>query len=396
MKLRPIAVLTALALLTGCAAPAQATDPAPAVPQSELRLLAPGPGSALNEQGFFAVDTLSEEGPSMLTFYDFEEMGQRVLCDAPDCTHDSDACPAACSGTIYLVGDTLLAMTADTSTSYCNYTRLERRSAQDGRLLDQRLVLDGWQSVTPYTDGSALYACLNGDLVRLDVSTGLETVLKRRFLTESRSPLGILGDRVLWDTTETDDPSTRVLSLMQDDYSLQPLFRFAQGSVKLLCLEQDTLYWADTKTGIVYAGNSSGESQPVTDALTSYRWVRAEDDWSSVQSWGGQVVDGKLLVDVTEPDLLSSTCYAVDLSSGEISPCPLTDYWNGYSHPVAVWAETEHGLLVSQHERVMRTTMGQDGGFVTYESDRTLYGFLTPEDFFAGRPEYRMMTSLSI
>ena len=37
MKLRPIAVLTALALLTGCAAPAQATDPAPAVPQSELR-----------------------------------------------------------------------------------------------------------------------------------------------------------------------------------------------------------------------------------------------------------------------------------------------------------------------------------------------------------------------
>ena len=59
-------------------------------------------------------------------------------------------------------------------------------------------------------------------------------------------------------------------------------------------------------------------------------------------------------------------------------------------------AETEHGLLVSQHERVMRTTMGQDGGFVTYESDRTLYGFLTPEDFFAGRPEYRMMTSLSI
>ena len=63
------------------------------------------------------------------------------------------------------------------------------------------------------------YACLNGDRVRLDVSTGLETVLKRRFLTESRSPRGFLGDRVLWDTTETDDPSTRVLSLMQDDYS---------------------------------------------------------------------------------------------------------------------------------------------------------------------------------
>ena len=64
MKLRPIAVLTALALLTGCAAPAQATDPAPAVPQSELRLLAPGPGSALNEQGYHVSIGLSREDRS--------------------------------------------------------------------------------------------------------------------------------------------------------------------------------------------------------------------------------------------------------------------------------------------------------------------------------------------
>ena len=45
---------------------------------------------------------------------------------------------------------------------------------------------------------------------------------------------------------------------------------------------------------------------------------------------------------------------------------------------------------------IWKGTDETDGGFVTYESDRTLYGFLTPEDFFAGRPEYRMMTSLSI
>ena len=93
---------------------------------------------------------------------------------------------------------------------------------------------------------------------------------------------------------------------------------------------------------------------------------------------------------------MGATCFAVDLTNGEAVPCTLTDYWNGYAHPVAVWAETNRGLLVSQHERVMRTAMGQDGGFSTYESARTLYGFIDADDFFAGRPEYRMIDSIEI
>ena len=394
---RVFPVLVLLLLLAGCA------ENAPAAPASSEAQAAAvwsavplGPGSTLTEQGFYSTEAVAEGGRAVLTFYDFAAMAQRVACSVPGCAHDGDACPAWGAGShLFRLGGTLLALGGSADEDY-ETIFLRRYDAEDGRLLDTRTVLAGWELAGAFTDGQFLYGCIEGDLLRIDPATGLETVARRNFPANALL-LGALDGRIVWQRADPDQPDRQVLYRMEDDFSLTEFFRFDPAQIQPLCMDGARLYWADSATGQVCATDGQGDTRTVSEALAPFVWTRAEDGWCSVQGWGGQAVGGKLLVDVlADPEDLSVTCLAVDLATGEAAPCPLTDYWNGYAHPVAVWAETDRGLLVSQHERVMRTALGQDGGFSTYESDRTLYGFIDGADFFAGRPQYRMIASIAI
>lgn len=395
---RLLLILALAGLLAGCAGQAPASSapeqPAPAAAWSVVPM---GPGSTLSEQGFYSSDAIAEDDRAVLTFYDFDTMTQRVVCSVPGCTHDSDACPAWGAGShLYRMGDTLLSLGGSADEDY-QYVYLRRYDTEDGRLLDTRTVLAGWELSSTFTDGQFLYGCIEGDLLRIDPATGLESVVRRGFFSGGVTLLGALDGRLVWQRTDPDQQDQQVLYRMEDDFSLTEFFRYTYGQVNPLCVDGSLLYWADIATGELCATDVRGETRSVSTALEPHLWTRSEDGWRSVQSWGGQMVDGRLLVDVlVNPEDLSVTCFAVDLSTGQATPCTLTDYWNGYAHPVAVWAETDRGLLVSQHEKVMRTAMGQDGGFSTYESDRTLYGFIDADDFFAGRPEYRMIDSICI
>ena len=395
---RFFAALALAVLLSGCAQPAPASSAASpqAQPAKEWSVFPLGPASALTEQGFYSTDVIVEDGASVLTFYDFDQMAQRVVCDVPDCSHDSDACPAWKAGShLFLLGDTLLSLGGPTDDDY-DYIYL-RRYDTDGHLVGTRTVLAGWELAGTFTDGQFLYGCIDGDLLYLDPDSGLETVIRRKFLPSSYSPIGTIENQIMWNGTDPEQPTQQVLYRMEDDFSLTEFFRYDPSEVNLLCIDHDHLYWADMATGEIKSTDADGQTQTLSTALSQYIFTRPEDGWCSVQSWSGQVLGEKLLVDVLiEQTDLASTCFAINFSTGEATICTLTDYWNGYAHPVAIWAETDRGLLVSQHEPVMRTTMGQDGCFATFESSRTLYGFIDAEDFFAGRPEYRMISSISI
>ena len=390
--------LTLAGLLAGCAesAPSAPGSAAGAQPAQAWSVLPLGPGSSLTERGFYGSAVIDEDAPAVLSFYDFESMTQQVVCDVPGCSHTGEECPASGAGSLlYRMNDTLLAFGSNADEAY-RYIYLRRYDAESGALLDTRTVLAGWQTVGAFSDGEFLYACIEGDLLQMDPESGLETVVLRNFLPQTQAPLGALNGRVVWQTS-SDQTNQKALCLMADDFSLTEFFQYDESQSNLLCMDGERLYWADMTTGEIFSTDAQGTTQTVTKELMSYVWTRPEDGWRNTQIWGGQVVNGKLLVDVlVQPEDLGATCFAVDLTNGEAVPCTLTDYWNGYAHPVAVWAETDRGLLVSQHERVMRTAMGQDGGFSTYESARTLYGFIDADDFFAGRPEYRMIDSIEI
>ena len=126
--------------------------------------------NASSQEGYYHSDIYYGEGAS-ICYLDYETMQDVVLCSSPNCTHDSDACPAfypfdgrTLLGGVRVVGDTLLALqTVPGETTVPHIDRLGLDGSYQNCLAEfgANQQLPGDIETDYYTDGSFLYFVLN-------------------------------------------------------------------------------------------------------------------------------------------------------------------------------------------------------------------------------------------
>ncbi len=106
------------------------------------------------------------------------------------------------------------------------------------------------------------------------------------------------------------------------------------------------------------------------------------------------VVQNHLLFDRYDPaaDVLSR--YALPLGpgqGGEPVPLPLSYMANGFPHPVQILGQGADSLLVEYEVRELPHQAGfyEDGAPITGTVPVNLWGVISYEDYFAGRPAWR-------
>jgi len=171
-------------LLTSCAVPSFAGTSTPAAPEAS-----PSPAieqcTAGTDDGYYTCDQYFPGGRS-LSYVDYASMEESFLCDAPTCTHDSDACVSyyphdgktQLSG-VYAVSDQLLAVQicpSETSNAHIDLLDLDGtfRSCLAEFSAGQELCWD--ISGGYYTDEEALYTTLAK--VDPDTAARQETIVR--------------------------------------------------------------------------------------------------------------------------------------------------------------------------------------------------------------------------
>lgn len=147
--------------------------------------------NASSQEGYYHSDIYYGAGAS-ICYLDYETMQDVVLCSSPNCTHDSDACPAfypfdgrTLLGGVRVVGDTLLALqTVPGETTVPHIDRLGLDGSYQNCLAEfgANQQLPGDIETDYYTDGSFLYFVLNdvdpetakrsGSVVSVSLSSG--------------------------------------------------------------------------------------------------------------------------------------------------------------------------------------------------------------------------------
>ena len=155
----------------------RSTQQAPGDPRTDLFAeqsfsYTPGPVvrcNASSQEGYYHSDIYFGDGAS-ICYLDYETMQDIVLCSSPNCTHDSDTCPAfypfeerTLLGGVQLAGDTLLALqTVPGEATVPHIDRLSLDGSYEGCLaeFDANQQLPGDIETDYYTDGSLLYFVL--------------------------------------------------------------------------------------------------------------------------------------------------------------------------------------------------------------------------------------------
>lgn len=158
-------------LLAGCSAGNGVTSDSTA-PAGEQNLPSSDPilpCSASSQAGYYHIGIYYGPGAS-ICYLDYETMQDVVLCASPNCTHDSDTCPAfypfeerTLLGGVQLAGDTLLALqTVPGETTVSHIDRLSLDGSYEGCLAEfgANQQLPGNIETDYYTDGSFLYFVL--------------------------------------------------------------------------------------------------------------------------------------------------------------------------------------------------------------------------------------------
>lgn len=126
--------------------------------------------NASSQEGYYHSDIYYGEGAS-ICYLDYETMQDVVLCSSPNCTHDSNTCPAfypfdgrTLLGGVRVVGDTLLALqTVSGENTMPHIDRLGLDGSYQKCLAEFGVnqQLPGDIETDYYTDGSCLYFVLN-------------------------------------------------------------------------------------------------------------------------------------------------------------------------------------------------------------------------------------------
>ena len=88
--------------------------------------------------------------------------------------------------------------------------------------------------------------------------------------------------------------------------------------------------------------------------------------------------------------------FAFPLSGGQPAEITLTDFFNGYLHPLQVRLEAPAGLLVVGDRPYAGTALiqGQDGGSYAQDVYTEHLALISPEDYFASNPNFHFFDQL--
>ncbi|WP_367925282.1 hypothetical protein [uncultured Ruthenibacterium sp.] len=355
--------------------------------------------TALTDHGFFDTVYIPESGASILTFYDFETKKQRVVCDAPGCTHTDETCLACVHGAFWRIGDWLYFFGDVDPDDSSQGTLVERRDL-NGENPEKLGIIGGeWIfSAGCFTDGTSLFTYDGSDFVCIELPSCHVTIIERY---RQDQPVSYESEMTKI------SPNGQVYYLGRDpDTKGYPGFQLAKDG--------NTIYSVDPLNGWIYTYDvSTGQSRVLSREMNQYIWTwerpigwddqGRENRWettSCVQGWNGTLIDGALLIDLhglSIDDRDTELRVAVNLEDGSVRTCTLSDFWMDKSHPIRILQTTDYGLLVvpysNAHEQV---DMDMNGVFyqrTTY--GETIYALISTQDFLNNIPNYQILESLS-
>lgn len=427
------AFLLSCCLLSACSAPA-ASSLSDALPPAEVvsaQLQTPvekplemvrGPqGFASNEypsaEGIHIIECLDQNGngPDLMTFYDFNTMKQRILCEKPGCLHRDETCPACMPTTHpkdrvqhYLLGivdGTLYWVTLKSSfTSYTSATF--QKQVLDGSSFPQtiaELEPSDWENAWPgavFCDGENFYMIQRRSVfARIALDDGKTTTAVPElpggefggwFLGASNDGKSLYG-------TSLDGGAHQQIFGIDSQGNVEPLFTLPENS-GAISFWQGLLYYCNVQDGSIYVFDPvTQKTQLLTTALAPY--ARANSGgYCEASGWMFKRFGDWLLVDEVYLEKGADCCWraGVNLTTGEVrTDLELGYFWIGSVRPLTIWAETPRGLLVTpEMPRFVVHTRGSDGRPYDQETSYATYAFLSLEDFLANRPTYRQIASL--
>lgn len=417
-----LAACGAPAASSALTAPASSESDSPSLPAGvkPLEMLRGPMGMATDEfsslEGMHIIECLdlNGNGPALMTFYDYNTMEQRILCDKPGCAHSDATCPAYMpttyqgnSARCYLLGivDSVLYWVVlegpyDAPTSVA----LQKQVLDGGSFPETIAQLDptGWTNVWPgavFCDGENFYLIQRQSVfARIAMDDGETTDIVPEL------PAGEFGGQFLGASTDgmalyftSGDGNRDQIFGVDSRGNTEPLFTLPEASGTMsFC--QGLLYYCDITDGSIYAFDPAArETRLLTTALAPYA-REGVDGYREAYGWQFQRLGDWLLVDGVRLEENADDWWrvGVDLATGEVrTDLELGCFWNGYVHPLPIWAETPHGLLVTpEKRRFVYHGAGSDGSPYDQETDYDTYALLAMEDFLANRPAYREIASL--
>lgn len=401
---RAAALAAALALALCACAPGQTSapgsSPAAAEPAAgELQLLSPE-----NEQGRYAIG-YAGSGPqpySLLCWVDYAAAAAAVLCSQPNCTHDSDACPAwySCGNAlrVYPIGGRLAVLQGGAAAGSDGLVPgLDVMNADgSGRQTAFTFPASCWVSTLPHyhmaRDDENLYFVITdtssgerqATLCAAHIPTGQVFALCGLPEDETHLVGGTDGVLVLEYTpginqsTDAAPADTQVVKLDLAARRLTPLVSYPFGSALTAC-DREIFY---------LLSGSTVRSINLVDGSTAVEMpVALPEGCSGVQRLAG-VFGGQLVVYTWTDGSMNAAgelrFFAIDPTTGARTDLPYT-YTDagGQQQPCLPVAETETGFLCQAGEAGAPEGAGRYAG--------VQYALVPKEAFWAGTADMAPM-----
>lgn len=419
--------------LSGCSVPAAASASDSSAPVAEvpaatqaaaakpLEMMRGPQGFASNEyasaDGMRIIEclNLNDNGPHLMTFYDFNAMEQRVLCKKAGCAHRDETCPAYMPTTYQ--EDRVQCNLLGIVDGVLYWTMCEGSFGTYTSVVFQKQVLDGssfpetiaqldpadWKNAWPgavFCDGENFYMIQRRSVfarIALDDGTITTAVPELPGGEFGGQFLGVSADGKAVYASSLDNGEPLQLFGLDSLGHVEPLFTLPDNA-GFMSFWQGLLYYCNVQDGSIYAFDPvTKETQLLTTALAPYARVRP-GDYYEASGWQFKRFGDWLFVDDVRLEENSDDCWrvGVNLATGEVrSDLELGGFWIGSVHPIIIWAETPRGLLVTPEQpRFVFHTRGSGGSPYDQETQYPTYAFLSLEDYLANRPNYRQIASL--
>ena len=415
MKQTVLCAVLAFGLLAGCTrepateSAAAETPPETAAAAAESRPDGPAGGALTrltnnNATGLYEAVVVQDDAmpvwPILITKVDYAAAEQRVLCAAPGCTHSDASCPArlpegAIGASCFAVeGGVLVFYSLEDTASYELLGDCLAFYPDDGG--GAQLLAENRSFHPVATDGENLYCefyDIGADpaaeipirLYKLPLGGGEGELLASDY---PGSGLGCVGREILSqdmgagavNAYNIDTGETRKLAgLTMGDYAATGC---ALAGGRLYTIAPDSIpgdiAWVDVATG--------------ETGTLEVDWPIAPEGACTVTL---RAVGGKIVADVWDIGALAGTLVAIDPADGAAAAIPLHAVLNGHESSLQILGETADDLYVWYGERwENRTIPGKDGQPTPVERAVPLTALLSKDDFFAGNPNYREVTTM--
>lgn len=339
-----------------------------------------------------------------LTYFDYAAGEQRILCDQPDCAHDTADCVSYMEGAaiVFVVGDELYVID-------CVNMTLQRRALDGSGVQILAENVDTFNLEKIYYDGRKLYF-INRYAPTLIVDLEEGTTSQSSWPGELCMPeTQTWQGKILVHIYEQGGvPSACTLGIVSpEDGSLTELHRWEKEECSgRLFFKDDECFYIEPATGRLMALSLTDDTvREVSDAFCQYNVPQkaagtdGEADYYPAGDWYGWMQGEWLCVAGADTDEEAGVIrsYLCNVETGEVRPLSLTYYSHYYERPVWALGETEYGLLVLQEQSPLTLhLLDSEGQPLTTQTTRPVYALIDWQDLLDGVPAFRTLTPLPI